>query len=70
MNTISTEPKTIKRGGQVGFRGNYVTFKAEAQRVIVESPDGGVAEFSITDFLNLVEQATWYFERFASREER
>jgi hypothetical protein len=70
MNTISTEPKTIKRDGEVGFRGNRVMFAKNGQKAWVYDDNGTALVFSITDFLNLVEQATWYFDQFASREER
>lgn len=70
MDTISTEPKTIKRDGEVGFRGNKVMFAKSSQEALVYDESGFVCVFSITDFLNLVEQATWYFDEFASREER
>lgn len=66
---MNSNPKVIKRDGQVGFREYRVAFNKGDQAVLIEKCGVGV-DMPITDFLNLVEQATWYFDQFASREER
>ena len=67
--TESPEPRTIKRDGYVGFRGAGVKFFKGSQTIEMYNATTHVA-LSIADFLNLVEQATWYFDQFASREEK
>lgn len=63
-------PLSIKRHGKVGFRGYTVEFLVERNVVKMEDDTFHTVEFPITDFLNLVEMATWYYDTFTSREER
>lgn len=61
------EPKTIKQDGHVGFRGMTVTFHEGSQSVTVRK-DYSELDFTLADFLNLTEQACWYFDEVVSRE--
>lgn len=61
------EPKTIKHDGHVGFRDMSVTFRENTQTVTVRK-DYVDLDFTLADFLNLTEQAFWYFDEVVSRE--
>lgn len=62
-------PRRIERDGMVGFRNVLATFEKDSQTVAVKSDDVTVY-FSVIDFLNLMDQASWYFDEVVSREEK
>ena len=63
------EPKTIKRDGMVGFGVVRATFHKDSQMVLVGQGNESI-NFTLVNFLNLMDQASWYFDEVVSREEK